>query len=98
LKRALSWYDLLFYGVGSTIGGGIYSLIATGALVAGPGMLISFLICAMCCALTGFVYAEFVARVPESGSAYSFAYSIFGEVGKPCFCLVCFSFSNACCL
>ena len=79
LRRELGLVALLAYGVGSTIGGGIYSLIATGALMAGPGMVISFIVCAVACALTGLVYAEFVARVPESGSAYSFSYGVFGE-------------------
>ena len=35
LKRALTVVDLLGYGIGSTVGAGIYSLVGAGAKVAG---------------------------------------------------------------
>lgn len=77
LRRVLSWFDLTVYGVASTIGGGIYSLVSAGALAAGPAIVLSFLLCATACALTALVYAELVARV--SGSPYSVAYASMGE-------------------
>ena len=46
---------------------------------AGPGITISFLIGAVSCIFTALVYSEFAARVPVTGSAYTFAYASFGE-------------------
>lgn len=47
---------------------------------AGPGLLISYLVGAFSCVLTGLAYSEFAARVPVSGSAYVYAYTSFGEL------------------
>lgn len=47
---------------------------------AGPAIVISFLIAAMCCGLTAMCYAELAAMIPVSGSAYTFAYAALGEL------------------
>ena len=46
----------------------------------GPGILISFLIGAISCVFTGLAYSEFAARIPVTGSAYTYAYASFGEI------------------
>lgn len=43
-------------------------------------MLVSFLIGAVSCVFTGLGYSEFAARVPVAGSAYTYAYTSFGEL------------------
>ena len=48
--------------------------------IIGPGIAISFVIGAMAAMLTALAYSEFAARVPVSGSAYTFAYASFGEL------------------
>ena len=48
--------------------------------MAGPGILISFLIGALSAMFTALAYSEFAARVPVTGSAYTFAYASFGEL------------------
>ena len=45
----------------------------------GPGVVISLLIAASSCILTALAYSEFAARLPVTGSAYSYAYASFGE-------------------
>jgi len=80
LHRVLKIHDLLGYGVGCTVGAGIYSLIASGAELAGSAVLISYLIGAIACVFTALVYSEFATRVPEAGSAYTFSYTSFGEL------------------
>ena len=51
-----------------------------GANLAGPAIAVSFFICGMACCFTSLAYAEFAARVPLSGSAYTFTYVSFGEL------------------
>ena len=46
----------------------------------GPGVVISFLIGAVSAILSALAYSEFAARVPVTGSAYTFAYASFGEL------------------
>lgn len=47
--------------------------------VKGPGVVVSFLIGALSAVFTALAYSEFAARVPVTGSAYTFAYASFGE-------------------
>jgi APA family basic amino acid/polyamine antiporter len=80
LKRHLGAPSLVLFGIGVLIGAGIFSLtgLAAGAN-AGPGVVFSFMIAAVACALAGFCYAEFASMVPASGSAYTYAYTTLGE-------------------
>lgn len=79
-KRRLGVFDLVFFGVGSTVGAGIFSLIGPGLKQAGPGLVLSFLAGAISCVFTGLAYSEFAARLPVAGSAYTYAYTSFGEM------------------
>ena len=49
LKRSLGLTDVIFYGVGCSVGAGIYSLVGIGAKLAGPSIAMSFLICGIPC-------------------------------------------------
>lgn len=80
LQRTLTLPDIIFYGVGCSVGAGIYSLVGIGANLAGPSIAISFLTCGVACIFTSLSYAEFAARVPLAGSAYTFTYVSFGEL------------------
>ena len=80
LKRSLTLLDLILYGVGSSIGAGIYSLIGLGASIAGPAVSLSFLLCGIACVFTSLAYAEFAARIPIAGSAYTYVYITLGEI------------------
>lgn len=80
LKRSLGLVDVIFYGVGCSVGAGIYSLVGIGADLAGPSIALSFLLCGTACCFTSLAYAEFAARVPLAGSAYTFTYVSFGEL------------------
>ncbi len=80
LKRQLGWFSLMMLGVGAIIGTGIFVLTSVAANKAGPGMMISFVIAAVVCALTALVYAEISAMVPVAGSAYTYSYAVLGEV------------------
>ena len=80
LKKELKTFDLTMLGIGAIIGTGIFVLTGTGALTAGPGLMISFVLAASACLFASLCYAEFAAMVPESGSAYTYAYTTLGEI------------------
>ena len=80
LLRSLTGLDLVLYGVGSSVGAGIYVMVGLGATIAGPAISLSFLSCGLACILTSLAYAEFAARIPVAGSAYTYVYVAFGEV------------------
>ncbi|RQM30229.1 hypothetical protein B5M09_004266 [Aphanomyces astaci] len=65
LKRCLSLFDLICYGVGCSVGAGVYSLIGIGASITGPSISISFLVSGIACIFTSLTYSEFAARVPQ---------------------------------
>lgn len=79
LRRTLTAFDLVLYGIGSSVGAGIYVMIGLGADIAGPAISVSFLACGIACILTSLAYAEFASRIPVAGSAYTFCYVAFGE-------------------
>ena len=66
-------------GVGGTIGTGIFFTLAEAVPKAGPAVLLSFLMAAFTAGLTALCYAELAARIPASGSSYSYAYATVGE-------------------
>ncbi len=81
LRRRLSALDLTVFGIGVVIGAGIFTLTGrVAADYAGPGVVFSFGIAAICCALAALCYAEFASTVPVAGSAYTFSYATLGEL------------------
>jgi len=81
LHRVLGPWSLTALGVGCIIGAGIF--VVTGraaALDAGPGVILSYAIAGIGCALAALCYAEFAAMAPVAGSAYTYAYTTLGEI------------------
>ncbi len=79
LHRTLGWPHLVAMGVGAIVGTGILTLTGVGATLAGPGVLLSFLIAGLVCAAAALAYAELAAMIPQSGSAYTYSYVAIGE-------------------
>src|SRR5207248_876114 len=47
---------------------------------AGPGIVLSYVVAGIACALAAFCYAEFASMAPVAGSAYTYAYATLGEI------------------
>jgi APA family basic amino acid/polyamine antiporter len=80
LTRTLGAFQLTMLGIGAVIGTGIFVLTAEAAQKAGPGMMISFIIAGVVCAVAALCYAEMASMVPVSGSAYTYSYAVMGEM------------------
>ncbi len=81
LRRALGPISLTSLGIGAIIGAGIF--VMTGRVAAddsGPGVMLSYAVAGVGCALAAFCYAEFASMAPVAGSAYTYAYATLGEL------------------
>src|SRR5262245_10349649 len=81
LRRALGPVSLTSLGIGAIIGAGIF--VMTGRVAAddsGPGVMLSYAVAGLGCALAAFCYAEFASMAPVAGSAYTYAYATLGEL------------------
>ncbi len=79
LLRNLTLFQLTLMGVGSTLGTGIFFALAETVPIAGPAVVLSFVLAAVTAALTALCYAEVSSSLPVSGSSYTFAYMTLGE-------------------
>jgi APA family basic amino acid/polyamine antiporter len=81
LRRVLGPVQLTSLGVGAIIGAGIF--VATGAAarnIAGPALMVSYVVAGITCIFAALCYAEFASMVPVAGSAYTYAYATLGEL------------------
>jgi APA family basic amino acid/polyamine antiporter len=81
LRRVLGPIQLTSLGVGAIIGAGIF--VATGEAardVAGPALMVSYVVAGVTCIFAALCYAEFASMVPVAGSAYTYAYATMGEL------------------
>lgn len=80
LHRHLRLFDLVCIGVGGTVGSGIFVLCGLIARdFAGPATFLSWAAAGLAACLSGFCCAELSGKIPEAGSAYSYASVTIGE-------------------
>jgi basic amino acid/polyamine antiporter, APA family len=79
LKRSLNLPLMVFYGLGTVLGAGIYALIGTVAAAAGMAAIWSFILAAPVAILTAATYAELSMRLPFSGGAAVYADEAFNS-------------------
>src|SRR5687768_5355096 len=80
LHPTLGAFQLTLFGIGCVIGTGIFVLTAAGAQKAGPGLMLAFAIAGLICIVAALCYAEIAAMIPVAGSAYTYTYSVMGEL------------------
>lgn len=79
LKRSVTLPQLLFYGLGTMVGGGIYAL--TGKVAGEAGMLApaSFLLAGLLALVNGCSFAELSSRIPHSAGEANYTQAAFGR-------------------
>ena len=79
LRRVLTFWPLVFYGLGVIVGAGIY--VAIGAVIrrAGEAAPMSFLLAGIAAGMTGLCYAELAGRYPEASGAVAYVRHAFGS-------------------
>ncbi|MEE0122759.1 MAG: amino acid permease [Streptococcus salivarius] len=80
MKRHLTLRDVVLLGIGAMVGTGIFTITGTAAsTLAGPALIISVLISAVCVGMSAIFFAEFASRYPSAGGVYGYLYAVWGE-------------------
>ena len=67
MRRYLKLVDLILLGIGAMVGTGIFTVTGIGAATyAGPALIVSIVISALCVSISALFYAEFASRVPAN--------------------------------
>jgi APA family basic amino acid/polyamine antiporter len=80
LKRTLGLWGAAGVGIGAIIGTGIFVLIGVASGIAGPAVILSFLIAGFTALLTGLSTAELSSFITESGGSYIYTTKAFGRL------------------
>ncbi|MBN2110719.1 MAG: amino acid permease [Methanosarcinaceae archaeon] len=67
LSRDLTLFDITMIGIAGMIGAGIFALTGFATGLAGPAVLLAFLLNGVIATFTGLAYAELGAALPEAG-------------------------------
>ncbi len=79
LRRVLTFWPLLLYGLGVIVGAGIYVSIGTVMARAGDAAPVAFLLAGITAAMTGLCYAELASRFPEAAGSVVYVKHGFGS-------------------
>ncbi|XP_072954965.1 cationic amino acid transporter 1-like [Typha angustifolia] len=73
MKKNLSWWDLIWFGIGAVIGAGIFVLTGQEAReVSGPAVIISYVVSGISAMLSVFCYTEFAVEIPVAGGSFAY--------------------------
>ncbi|KAF9610870.1 hypothetical protein IFM89_025332 [Coptis chinensis] len=73
MKKSLTWWDLLWFGIGSVMGAGIFVLTGQEANGhAGPAVVLSFAVSGFAALLSVFCYTEFAVDIPVAGGSFAY--------------------------
>ncbi|HLB42213.1 MAG TPA: amino acid permease [Gammaproteobacteria bacterium] len=81
LRRTLTAFDLTMFGIGAIIGAGVFVITGIAAATkAGPAVVISYIVASLAALFAALAYTELASSIGGTGSAYSYAYTGFGEM------------------
>ncbi|EEF35773.1 cationic amino acid transporter, putative [Ricinus communis] len=73
MKKNLTWWDLIWFGIGAVIGAGIFVLTGLEAQsVAGPAVVLSYVVSGISAMLSVFCYTEFAVEIPVAGGSFAY--------------------------
>ncbi|XP_010241174.1 PREDICTED: cationic amino acid transporter 1-like [Nelumbo nucifera] len=73
MKKNLSWWDLIWFGIGAVIGAGIFVLTGLEVKsVAGPAVVLSYVVSGISAMLSVFCYTEFAVEIPVAGGSFAY--------------------------
>ena len=78
-SEGLSTITAITFAVGTMIGAGVFVLSGLVIDAAGPGALLSYIICAVLVAFSGLSYASLASIFPEDGGGYLYAEKMLGK-------------------
>ncbi|KAI4303673.1 hypothetical protein MLD38_039273 [Melastoma candidum] len=73
MKRTLTWWDLIWFGIGAVIGAGIF--VITGLETrehVGPAVVLSYVVSGVSALLSVFCYTEFAVEIPVAGGSFAY--------------------------
>ena len=79
LSRELTLFDITMIGIAGMIGAGIFALTGIATGIAGPAILIAFLLNGIIATFTGLAYAELGSAIPEAGGSYLWVKEALGD-------------------
>ncbi|MBP2181287.1 amino acid permease [Amycolatopsis magusensis] len=80
LRRTLGLSQLTMLSIGATLGSGIFVVLGEAVPVAGPAVVLSFVLAGITALFSALSYAELAGMIPLSGSSYTYAYATLGEL------------------
>ncbi|KAF1864545.1 hypothetical protein Lal_00021970, partial [Lupinus albus] len=73
MKKTLNWWDLIWFGVGAVIGAGIFVLTGLETReVAGPAVVLSYVVSGISALLSVLCYTEFAVEIPVAGGSFAY--------------------------
>ncbi|KAL1555755.1 catalase A [Salvia divinorum] len=73
MKRTLTAWDLIWFGMGAVIGAGIFVLTGQEAHIhAGPAVVLSYAFSGLSALLSVFCYTEFAVEIPVAGGSFAY--------------------------
>jgi APA family basic amino acid/polyamine antiporter len=80
LKRTMGVGHLTMISIGATLGTGIFVVLGEAVPLAGPAIVLSFVLAGVTALFSALSYAELAGLIPASGSSYSYTYATLGEI------------------
>jgi amino acid transporter len=87
LKRTLGLPALTLYGLGTTLGAGIYSVLGPAAGLVGDAVWMSFVVSSLAALLVALSYSELATAFPRAGAEYVYLRAAFPRSGAPAFAI-----------